>query len=276
MTSRHLKIGFLGGGQMAMALAEGFCRSGLVRSEQIIAYDPQPVATTRLAERIPGIRIADNNLSAIQGVDLAFLAVKPQQASVACSDVFGTLGEGCTLVSIVAGLSIASLEKLSGSPRVVRVMPNTHCLVGKGTTVVCRSNAVTNETLTTVNDLLRSVGTVHEAAESLLDAVTGLSGSGPGFLAIIVEALADGGVRAGLPRELAWSLAIETFEGTAAFLRITGEHPAQLKDRVASPGGTTITGLAVLEQAGVRGAIMDAVTSAARRSAELGQAATRS
>lgn len=155
-------------------------------------------------------------------------------------------------------------------------MPNTPCLVGKGTTVVCRSNAVTNETLTTVNDLLRSVGTVHEAAESLLDAVTGLSGSGPGFLAIIVEALADGGVRAGLPRELAWSLAIETFEGTAAFLRITGEHPAQLKDRVASPGGTTITGLAVLEQAGVRGAIMDAVTSAARRSAELGQAATRS
>jgi hypothetical protein len=152
-------------------------------------------------------------------------------------------------------------------------MPNTPCLVGRGVSVACRTADVPADRFARVMELLRAVGSVHEADESLLDAVTGLSGSGPGFVAVLVEALADGGVRAGLPRPLALALAIETLAGTAALLEQTGEHPAQIKDRVASPGGTTIAGLAVLEQRGVRGAVGDAVVAAAARARELGQPA---
>jgi pyrroline-5-carboxylate reductase len=149
-------------------------------------------------------------------------------------------------------------------------MPNTPCLVGRGVSVACRTPDVPTDAAARVLGLLRAVGSVHEADESLLNAVTGLSGSGPGFVALVVEALADGGVKAGLPRQLALALAVETLAGTAALLEHTGEHPAQIKDRVSSPGGTTIAGLAVLEQRGVRGAFIDAVVAAATRARELG------
>ena len=174
----------------------------------------------------------------------------------------------------MAGLSTEALATLAGTPRVVRVMPNTPCLVGRGVSVVCRAAEVPAATATRVLALLAAVGHVHEADESLLDAVTGLSGSGPGFIALLVEALADGGVKAGLPRPLAQALAVETLAGTGALLEQTGEHPAQIKDRVSSPGGTTIAGLAVLEQRGVRGALIDAVTAAAARARELGLPST--
>jgi pyrroline-5-carboxylate reductase len=153
---------------------------------------------------------------------------------------------------------------------VIRVMPNTPCLVGQGVSVVCQTADVPAAAAARVRQLLAAVGRVHEADESQLNAVTGLSGSGPGFVALLVEALADGGVKAGLPRPLALALAIETLSGTGALLEQTGEHPAQIKDRVSSPGGTTIAGLAVLEQRGVRGALIDAVVAAANRAKELG------
>jgi len=201
---------------------------------------------------------------------VVFLAVKPQQAQIAGRDVAGRLRPDAVLVSIVAGLPSASLVALTGVPRVIRVMPNTPCLVGRGVSVVCQAAEVPATAAARIRDLLGAVGHVHEADEGQMNAVTGLSGSGPGFIALVVEALADGGVKAGLPRQLALALAVETLSGTGALLEQTGEHPAQIKDRVSSPGGTTIAGLAVLEQRGVRGALIDAVVAAASRAKELG------
>jgi pyrroline-5-carboxylate reductase len=263
-------VAFIGGGQMALALAEGFCRAGLVAAQQITIYDPSDVARERLAARVPGVRFAATGPEAAAAAPIVFLAVKPQQAAVACREIAASLSSGAVVVSIVAGLPMAKLATLLGTNRIVRVMPNTPCLVGKGVSVVCRAADVSAETGRRVVDLLGAVGHVHEVDEGLLDAVTGLSGSGPGFVALLVEALSDGGVKAGLPRPLAMALAVETFAGTAALLEQTGEHPAQIKDRVSSPGGTTIAGLAVLEQRGVRGAVIDAVVAAASRARELG------
>jgi pyrroline-5-carboxylate reductase len=265
-------IAMIGCGQMGLALAEGFCRAGLVTAPDITVYDPAAAARDRLATRLPGIRLADSAAAAAAAARTVILAVKPQQAAAACREIAAALGPDTVLVSIVAGLSTRALEQLSGARRVIRVMPNTPCLVGRGVSVACLAPEVPASDRGRVLALLGAVGTAHEVDESLMDAVTGLSGSGPGFVAVLVEALADGGVKAGLPRPLALALATQTLSGTAALLDQTGEHPAQLKDRVASPGGTTIAGLAVLEQRGVRGALIDAVVAAAARSRELGRA----
>ncbi|MEI6239959.1 MAG: pyrroline-5-carboxylate reductase [Planctomycetia bacterium] len=264
-------IAMIGGGQMALALAEGFCRAGLVAAGGITVFDPSEAARQRLAARVPGVRFAGSTAEAVRTATLVFLAVKPQQAAVACRDIAPSLSPGAVLVSIVAGLPLAALADLSGTKRIIRVMPNTPCLVGRGVSVVCRTPDVPAAAAERVHALLAAVGTVHEVDESLLDAVTGLSGSGPGFVALVVEALSDGGVKAGLPRPLALALAVETLAGTAALLEQTGEHPAQIKDRVSSPGGTTIAGLAVLEQRGVRSGLIDAVVAAAARAKELGK-----
>ena len=263
-------VAMIGGGQMALALAAGFCRAGLVSATDIVVYDPHPPARERLAVAVPGVRFADSPAHAAAAAGLVFLAVKPQQAAVACREIAGSLRPDAVLVSIAAGVTLASLAEMAGTNRLVRVMPNTPCLVGQGVSVVCATPEVPAAAAARVRDLLGAVGHVHEADESQLNAVTGLSGSGPGFVALLVEALADGGVKAGLPRSLALQLAVQTLSGTAALLEQTGEHPAQIKDRVSSPGGTTIAGLAVLEQRGVRGALIDAVVAAAARAKELG------
>ena len=270
-TPQSRAIAMIGGGQMALALAEGFCRAGLLQPTDITVHDPVPAARERLAGRVPGIHFADNGAAAAAAARVVFLAVKPQQASAACREFAAALAADAVVVSIVAGLTLHNLAELAGTPRIIRVMPNTPCLVGRGVSVVCRTPEVPAGDLARVLELLAAVGRVHEADETLMDAVTGLSGSGPGFVALLVEALADGGVKAGLPRSLALALAIETLSGTAALLEQTGEHPAQIKDRVSSPGGTTIAGLAVLEQRGVRGALIDAVVTAAARARELGK-----
>ncbi len=270
-TNRARAIAMIGGGQMALALAEGFCRAGLLEAADIIVHDPHPPARERLASRVPGVRFAATGAEAAAAAPIVILAVKPQQAAAACRECQPALGPDAVVVSIVAGLSTATLAALTGTSRIVRVMPNTPCLVGRGVSVVCRTPDVPAADLDRILKLLGAVGHVHEADESQLDAVTGLSGSGPGFVALLVEALSDGGVKAGLPRPLALALAVETLSGTAALLEQTGEHPAQVKDRVSSPGGTTIAGLAVLEQRGVRGALIDAVVAAATRARELGQ-----
>jgi pyrroline-5-carboxylate reductase len=171
----------------------------------------------------------------------------------------------------VAGVPVATLAEWFGTARIIRVMPNTPCLVGKGVSVICRAPEVSASAAASTTALLTAVGSVHDVDEHLLDAVTGLSGSGPGFVALLIESLADGGVKAGLPRGLAQALAVQTVAGTAALIEQTGEHPAQIKDRVASPGGTTIAGLAVLEQRAVRGALIDAVVAAADRARVLGR-----
>jgi pyrroline-5-carboxylate reductase len=270
VTPMREAVAFIGGGQMALALAEGFTAAGLVAATAITIYDPAPAARERLATRLAGVCLADTAAEAAATADLVWLAVKPQQATAACREIAGLMADR-TLVSIAAGLSTAALSGMAGTPRVIRVMPNTPCLVGHGVSVLCRTEAVSKAAAQRVQSLLAAVGHVHEADESLLDAVTGLSGSGPGFLALITEALADGGVKAGLPRPLALALAVQTLAGTGLLLERTGDHPAIVKDKVSSPGGTTIAGLAVLEERGVRGGIIDAVVAAASRASELGR-----
>jgi len=263
-------VAFIGGGRMASALAEGFCRAGLLAAGAITVHDPAAAARAALEARVPGVRFTDNPAAAAAAADVVWLAVKPQQAAEACRGIAAVM-PGKTLVSILAGLSTGALTSLSGTPRVIRVMPNTPCLVGRGVAVVCRTSAVPSAVAGRVNDLLAAVGHVHEVDESLMNAVTGLSGSGPGFLALVVEALAAGGERAGLPRPLALALAVQTLEGTGTLLEQTGEEPAVIRDRVASPGGTTLAGLAVMTERGVPEAIAAAVAAAASRAAELGR-----
>ena len=264
-------IAMIGGGQMALALGEGFCRAGLLNANKIIVYEPQSAARERLAGRVTGICFASSAAEAVQAAHIVFLAVKPQQCPVACQQIASALSPTSVVVSIVAGLSTTNLAALLGTRNIIRVMPNTPCLVGKGVSVVCHTPQVPIVDVDRVLALLGSVGFVHAVEESLMDAVTGLSGSGPGFLALMVEAFVEGGVRAGLPPHLALALAVETLVGTGALLEQTGEQPAQIRERVSSPGGTTLAGLSVLEQYGVRTALIEAVIAAANRARELGQ-----
>jgi len=266
-------VAFVGGGQMALALAEGFGRAGLIAAAEIAVHDPAPEAAARFAARVPGARVASDNAGAVRGAPLVFLAVKPQHAEAACREAAGALGADATVVSIVAGVPIATLADWLGSARIVRVMPNTPCLIGKGVSAVSRSAAVPAAAAAEVARLLTTVGSVHDVDERLLDAVTGLSGSGPGFVTLLIEGLIDGGVKAGLPRALARELALGTVAGTAALVAESGEHPAVIRDRVTSPAGTTIAGLAVLERHATRGALVDAVVAATDRAAELGRPA---
>jgi pyrroline-5-carboxylate reductase len=264
----------IGGGQMALALAEGFVKAGLLSATDITVFDPHQPARERLAERVPGVGFAASGAEAAGAARLVMLAIKPQQAAAACAELRPALAADAVVVSIVAGLSTAALARLTGSRRVVRVMPNTPSLVGRGVSVVCRTPEVPAADAARVLELLAAVGHVHEVDESLMDAVTGLSGSGPGFIARFVEALAAGGVEAGLPEPLALALAVETLSGTGALLETTGEHPAEIRARVTSPGGTTLAGLGVLEDRGATAAIQAAVVAAATRARELGRQAT--
>jgi len=269
------EVGFVGGGRMAQALAGGFHAAGLVPAADMVVYDPDPAACARLRERVSGIRVAEAPAEAA-GARFVFLAVKPQQAAAACREVFADGGPPSreapeAVVSIVAGLPLATLERLVGSPRVIRVMPNTPCLVGRGVSAVAAASVVSTAARDRVLALLAAVGTVHEIDESLMDAVTGLSGSGPGFVARFVEALVAGGVEAGLPERLSLELAVATVSGTGALLEIGGASPATVREQVTSPGGTTLAGLTLLESRGVPGTIAAAVVTAARRAAELGR-----
>lgn len=273
-TSGDRGIAMIGGGQMALALAEGFVKAGLLSAADITVFDPHAPARERLAVRVPGVRFAASGAEAAGAARLVMLAIKPQQAAAACAEIGPALTADAVVVSIVAGLSTAALARLTGSKRIIRVMPNTPSLVGRGVSVVCRTPEVPAADAARVLELLAAVGHVHEVDESLMDAVTGLSGSGPGFIARFVEALAAGGVEAGLPEPLALALAVETLAGTGALLESTGEHPAEIRARVTSPGGTTLAGLGVLEERGGNAAIQAAVVAAANRARELGRQAT--
>jgi pyrroline-5-carboxylate reductase len=202
--------------------------------------------------------------------DVIFLAVKPQQMGEVLSRLHGQLGGGKLVVSIAAGVRLAVLaEGLGREVRLVRVMPNTPCLVGKGASAYCLGQRATPQDGELVRQLLSAVGVVYAVEENLMDAVTGLSGSGPALVYVMIDALADGGVRMGLPRPVALGLAAQTLLGAAEMVLATGDHPAVLKDRVASPGGTTMAGLQALEAGAVRAALIAAVEAATRRSVEL-------
>jgi len=264
------RIGLIGAGQMAAALARGMVDAELVAAERLLASDPREEARCAFAEATGGKTTA-NNAEVAAASDVLLLAVKPHQIAGVCREIGPGLASETLVVSIAAGVRLATLsESLGGHGRLVRVMPNTPCLVGQGACGFCRGEEATPEDAALVDQLLSAVGIAFELDEKLLDAVTGLSGSGPAFVYLILEALSDGGVLMGLPRNVATALAAQTVLGAAAMVRQTGEHPAVLKDRVASPGGTTIVGLQSLELDAVRGAIINAVEAAALRSEELG------
>ena len=257
---------------MATALGQGFVKAGLSRGENLSAADPLPDARERFAQAT-GAATTDDNAGLAERSEVIFLAVKPQQIAQVTAELKGKISAEKLVISIAAGVRLATLaEGLGRQVRLVRVMPNTPCLIGQGACGYCLGQQATPDDGELVEELLGAVGVVHQVDEKLLDAVTGLSGSGPAFVFCVIEALSDGGVRMGLPRDIATALAVQTVRGAAEMVAATGQHTAVLRDRVTSPGGTTIAGLQALESGGLRAALIAAVETATRRSIELGAA----
>ena len=266
------QIGLIGAGQMATALAQGFIKAGLTTAAQLLASDPDENARQRFAQAT-GARTTADNAEVAAWSDVLFLAVKPQQIALAAVALREKkLAADRLIVSIAAGVRLASLAEWFGpSVRLIRVMPNTPCLVGQGVCAYSLGGCATKADGELVGQLLGSLGSAWQLDEKLLDAVTGLSGSGPAFVYLMIEALSDAGVKMGLPRAIATEMAARTLQGSAAMVLTTGEHPAVLKDRVTSPGGTTIEGLHELEKGKLRGTVMSAVRAATEKSKKLGQ-----
>ncbi len=266
--------GFVGAGKMASALIGGMIRAGVAEPSQIAAHDPVAASLGPLAEI--GIELVDSNVRLAATSSVLILAVKPQAMPAVLAELQPHVTADHLIISIAAGVPMATLEAgLGPEPRLVRVMPNTPALVGEGASAFCLATNCTADDEALVRRCLSAVGRVHRVAESLLDAVTGLSGSGPAFVYLMIEAMSDGGVKAGLPREIATALAAQTVLGAAKMVLETGLHPGVLKDQVTSPGGTTIAGLHALERNATRSAFIEAVESAARRSAELAEIAAQ-
>lgn len=262
-------LSLIGGGRMGRALVQGMLRAKVIQPAQVTVADPNADCRGWWQANVEGVTVTEENEQAVAAGEIVVLAVKPDQIEPIARAHARVLGERL-IVSVAAGISLRQLAEASGAERVVRVMPNTPCLVGAGASAYCRAVGASDADAAAVQTMLSAVGDAVEVPESMMDAVTGLSGSGPAYVFLIIEALADGAVAAGLPRHIAMRLAAQTVQGAAKMVADTGEHPGALKDAVASPGGTTIAGLAVLEENGVRGTLIAAVRAAARRSRELG------
>ena len=265
-----MKLGVIGCGKMGTAFVSGAIRSGVVSAGDVIGIDPVKAAREHFASTT-GAQVADE-ISALADCDVVLLCTKPQEACGALRHLVDASKVSALVISIAAGVKLAALEQAVGErARVVRAMPNTPAAVGKGASGFCMGQLAQDDDRATAKLILGSVGLAVEVPERLMDAVTGLSGSGPAYVYLFIDALADGGVKAGLPRADAIRLAAQTVWGAAAMVLETGEHPAVLKDIVTSPGGTTIAGLAELERHGLRSALIEAVAAATRRSIELGK-----
>jgi pyrroline-5-carboxylate reductase len=270
---KQRRIGLLGAGNMAAAIVDGLLSSKTVERDGIRASDPTRERREALASQ-HGIVTHEHNAELVAWADLVVLAVKPQVVERVLADVGTSFQPNTLLVSVAAGVPTAAIEaRVSPSVRVVRAMPNTPALVRAGATALAAGSRATPEDLELSRALFDAVGRTVTLDEHLLDAVTGLSGSGPAYVMLMIDALADAGVNVGLSRETARLLATQTLYGSAKLVLETGRHPAELKDMVASPGGTTIRGVAALEAGGLRAALIDAVKQATERSAELGRAA---
>jgi len=266
----ELRFGFLGAGKMATALARGWIAAGLLAPTHCRASDPVPDARRNFAEETGGATHEDNR-QVVADSDFLVIAVKPQSMAALLEDIRADIAERHLVVSIAAGVTLRQLaDGLGTACRLIRVMPNTPCLVGASAAGYAPAPTATADDIALVDRLLNVVGTAFRLPESLLDAVTGLSGSGPAFVYTVIEALSDGGVRVGLPRDVATALAAQTVLGAARMVLETKLHIGVLKDQVTSPGGTTIAGLQVLERGGLRSSLIDAVEAATRRSKELG------
>lgn len=265
------RVGFIGAGQMATALATGLIDAGVTTSSLVHASDPVAESRERFA-KATGASVTEDNVRVVDACDILFLAVKPQFMGDVLKGITESVNERHLVISIAAGMTLETLVKALGtSTRTVRVMPNTPCLVGASAAGFSIAEAGTAEDAALVKMLLSTVGLAFEVPERQLDAVTGLSGSGPAYAYQMIEALSDGGVRMGLPRDVATKLAAQTLLGAAKMVLETGMHPGALKDAVTSPGGTTIAGVHALERNGLRAALMDAVEAATLRARELGQ-----
>lgn len=270
MTDR--RIGILGAGNMGCAIVRGLLAAKRVKPENVCVSDVDRARLLQLKQELSIVTTHDNQ-ELVRFADIIVLAVKPQTLSSVIDGLGGVWRDGALVVSILAGVSTATLEaQLPQATRVIRAMPNTPALVSEAATAIAAGSRATASDIEEARALFDCVGKTVEVSESLMDAVTGLSGSGPAFVLLAIEAMADGAVKVGMPRAMALQLAAQTAAGTALMLVQTGEHPAVLKDRVTSPAGTTIAGLMELEAAGVRHAFAKAVESAAARAAELGRA----
>lgn len=264
-------VGFIGAGKMATAMIQGLLRSGLLPPDHIAASDVLPAARHAL-HQATGIAVHETNAPVVAAAEVLVLAVKPQVMTEVLAEMRPLVSARHLVISIAAGVTLQRLAHGLGTAcRLVRVMPNTPCLVGVGASAFCLGPGATATDAALVEHLLGTSGIAFAVPEKLLDAVTGLSASGPAFVAVFLEALSDGGVRCGLPREVATALATQTVLGTAQMLLQEKLHPAILKEMVTSPGGTTIAGLHALEQGAFRAAVMDAVQTASQRATELGQ-----
>ncbi|HTL32466.1 MAG TPA: pyrroline-5-carboxylate reductase [Kofleriaceae bacterium] len=264
-------IGFIGAGNMAEAMIGGLVRGNHVPASKIAASDPRKERLEELRTQF-GIDVTTNNREIVQRSGLVVLSVKPQIMDKILREVGEHMKSGTLVVSIAAGVDTATIEEaVADGVRVVRAMPNTPALVGAGATAIAAGKHASETDLATAKALFDAVGITVELDESHLDAVTGLSGSGPAYIFLILEALADAGVKVGLSRRAAQRLAAQTVMGSAKMLLETDEHPGKLKDMVTSPGGTAIAGLHTLEEGGLRTTLINAVETATKRSRELGR-----
>ena len=262
------KVAFVGGGQMAEAIIGGVLAGQVCRPELLWATDPVPARCDRLKTQF-AVRVGSDNRQAVAWADVVVLAVKPQAMAQVLAEIGGDLHR-VLVISIAAGTTIQSITNQAGeAQRIIRAMPNMPVLVREGITALSWTGAITEEDKEIARVIFQAVGQVIPIEERLMDAVTGLSGSGPAYVFQAIEALADGGVKMGLPRQTAALLAAQTVLGAAKMVLESGDHPAKLKDRVASPGGTTIAGLHRLEEGRFRATLMAAVEAATKRSQEL-------
>ncbi|HHT9137477.1 MAG TPA: pyrroline-5-carboxylate reductase [Candidatus Wunengus sp. YC60] len=265
------KFGFIGGGKMGEALCRGIINAGLGKAENIMVSDVV-VERCQLLNKEIGVKTTQSNKDAATFADVIILAVKPQMMGDVLDQLKNDITTRHLVVSIAAGIPIRFIEsRLQVGTRIIRVMPNTPCLIGVSATAFALGKCATDADGQLVLNLFNAVGKVFRLDEKYLDAVTGLSGSGPAYVYMFIEALSDGGVKMGLPRDVATILAAQTVMGAAKMVLETGQHPAQLKDAVTSPGGTTIEGLSKLEDFGFKSAVINAVEAATLKSKKLGE-----
>lgn len=265
------KIGFIGCGVMAKAIMSGIIGSGIVDSEDITVSDVFAPSLER-AKADLGVKITHSNQEVVENSDVIFLAVKPYVLPAAISSMADAITQDKVFISIAAGQTLATLASyFVKEVKTIRVMPNTPAQVNAGMTGVCRNALVTDEDLAFAMELMNGFGKAETVPENLLDAVTGISGSGPAYVFLFIEALADGGVLEGLPRDQAYIFAAQTVLGSAKMVLDTGKHPGALKDAVCSPGGTTIAAVSALERNNFRNAVIEAVHACAEKSRDMGK-----
>jgi pyrroline-5-carboxylate reductase len=261
------KIGIIGAGNMGEAILWGLHQKGMAKN--LVVCEIRSDRTDYIKKGY-GVAVVSENKKLASQVQVIILAVKPQELKGVLQEIAPALDDSILLISIAAGASLGTIASiLEKDVRLVRAMPNIAALALESATALAKGGTATDEDLEVAQEIFNALGRTVVIPEALMDAVTGMSGSGPAYVCLFIEALADGGVRMGLPRNAALDMAIQTVLGTARLLSVQGEHPANLKDKVSSPGGTTIAGIAALEAKGFRGAVMEAVASATERSKEL-------